>query len=211
MSRNEVFGFLKDGNKVAEAVSVLLLIGFLLFAAGGAFAQSGSVYSERGSQTSSYVNRAVVLQTRIVKVETETPTRYAGAAAGAALGGALGVKLGHNSSAASTVLGLIGASIGGLGGAKAADALGGSRAIEYVVQVLRHDSTLGEVMAITQPDPAESISAGDAVFLINTVGTWRVVKMQGGLPQPVTQAPTRDSRIADPGVLLMGAQLSSRL
>lgn len=211
VSKNEIVAFLKDGNRVAEWFSFVVLAGVLLFAATGAFAQSGNVYGDRGSQTVSTVTRAVVLQSRIVKVAAESPTRYAGAGAGAALGGAIGASLGTHSYAAQTALGLVGAALGGVAGNNAADTLGGTRAVEFIVQVVRPDSSLGETLAITQPDPADVIGTGELVYLINTAGTWRVVRMQSAsAPRPETTLPMGDVQRTNPGVLMVDVQGSGR-
>lgn len=153
-----------------------IFAGVLLAMASGAFAQSANVYSERGSQRASAVTRAVVLQSRAVHVEPQNTTRYAGSAAGAAIGGGLGAYLGRKSNGTAAALGLVGAAIGGLAGNQAADRFGGTLAVEYIVEVEGDQRRPAQRMAITQPEPGPALAAGDLVYLIETAGTWRVVK-----------------------------------
>ena len=208
---NKFVAFCKDGHRVAEAMTYLALLGFLLVAAVPAFAQSGSVYGDRSAQVLSNVTRAVVLQTRVVHVEPQNQDRYAGAAAGAALDDGIGAYLGRKSNAAQAVLGVVGASLGGLAGSKAANSWGSDRAMEYVVQVINTDGSQGPIYAITQPDPGEILSAGDPVYLLSTAGTMRVVRAQHQLvPAPAQQrAPTSDPAASRP-MFHVDYQLSGR-
>jgi outer membrane lipoprotein SlyB len=153
---------------VIFAITVVLL-------STGVLAQSGNIYSDRSAQAASPVVRAVILQTRDVEVAPSDATRYAGSAAGGALGGGLGVALGRGGNNG-TALGIVGAVLGGLGGAAATNRLGASRAIEYLVQIPADQWRPEQLMSITQPDPGQQMLPGDAVYLINTNGTWRVVK-----------------------------------
>lgn len=185
---NKFVAFFKDGHRVANAMMILVLAGFAIAAVTPAFAQSGSVYGERGAQVLSNVTRAVVLQTRPIHVEPQSQDRYAGAAAGAALGGGLGAYIGRKNTAAQAVLGVVGASLGGLAGSKAANSWSADRAVEYIVQVINMDGSQGPIYAIAQPDPGELISAGEPVYLLNTTGTMRVVRAQHQVvPAPVQQ------------------------
>lgn len=162
---------------VLFAVTVLLL-------STGVLAQSGNVYGSRSAQSASPVLRAVILQTREVKVAAADTTRYAGTAAGGALGGGLGFALGKKGKS-STALGVVGAVLGGLGGATAADHLGGSRAVEYVVQIPATPGRSEQLMAITQPEPGQLLLPGETVYLVNTMGAWRVIR--ANLPAPQVQ------------------------
>lgn len=181
----KVAAFAKNPDHWIYAIAVTVLMGF----ATGAFAQSGSVYSLRGAQTASPVARAVVLQSREVAVEAPNPVRYSGAATGAALGGALGAALGHSSARSQVALGLIGATLGGLSGQLVAENYGGTRAVEYIVQTEQDGQRPGRVIAITQPEPGPSLTAGDQVYLIQTSGTWRVVRAMVQAQQAAEQAP----------------------
>jgi len=164
----------------------MIAFGVALGFASGAFAQSGNVYSDRGSQQASEVTRAVILQTRDVLVEPQNSTRYAGGAAGAALGGGVGALLGRKDSKASTVLGLVGATLGGVVGNHVAQSWGATKSVEYIVKTEGDQRTPSRSLAITQPEPGPSLAAGDYVYLIQTGGTWRVVKAQ--LPPSVPAA-----------------------
>ncbi len=166
-------------------VYVICVVVLVMFSA-GAFAQSGNVYGNRSAQTAAPVIRAVILQAREVKVAPSDVTRYAGSAAGGALGGGIGYALGKKGHS-SAAIGLVGAVLGGLGGAAAADQLGGSRAVEYMVQVPAVPGRPEQLMAITQPEPGQQLLAGDAVYLINTQGAWRVIKAAPAAPTQATE------------------------
>lgn len=209
MSKNETAVYLW-GHKVANWLMALVAIGFLIAFSSGAMAQSGNVYGDRGAQVLSNATRGIVLQTRTVAVQPQDPTRYAGAAAGAALGGGLGAMAGKKSNAAQAVLGVVGATLGGLAGAQLANHWGSSRAVEYIVQTVHSDGREGNVVAITQPDPGEIISAGEAVYLINTLGVMRVVRMQM-LQAPHAITPLTEAPRAQPSVHPVDYQLSGRL
>lgn len=207
MSKNETAMYLR-GHKLANRLMALIAIGFLLAFSSGVMAQSGSVYGDRGAQVLSNATRAIVLQTRAVSVQPQDPTRYAGAAAGAALGGGLGAMAGKKSNAAQAVLGVVGATLGGLAGAQLANQWGSTRAVEYIVQTVHADGREGSLMSITQPDPGEIIGAGEAVYLINTLGVTRVVRMQMLHPHAVT--PMTEAPRAQPSVHTVDYQLSGR-
>ncbi len=210
MSKIEIAkNWLRDGHNVANLVMGLVLSGFLIAFSTGAMAQSGNVYGDRGAQVLSSATRAIVLQTRVVSVEPQDPTRYAGAAAGAAIGGGLGALAGKKSNGAQAVLGLVGATLGGLAGSKLANNWGANSAVEYIVQTVNADGREGQIVSITQPNPAEVIGAGEPVYLINTVGTMRVVRMQM-LQPPHTIAPMMEAPRAHPSVHQVDYQLSGR-
>lgn len=201
---------LKDGRKVAHALSWIILAGVLLAMASGALAQSGDVYGERGAQVASTVRTAIVLQSRPVRVQADDQTRYAGTAAGGALVGGLGARLGRSSNTATVVLGLAGASLGSLAGAKLATTLGGSDATEFIVQEVTVDGRSGQITAITQPAPSEPINAGDMVYLVNTIGTWRVVRARqvhvpNGAHREAEAGPRTDERRSLAGFVMTGS------
>lgn len=162
--------------KDPEKVILLIGIVFLCLFSSGAFAQSGNVYGERSVQSSSPVTRATVLQVREVRQEVQQSTRYGGMAAGAALGGALGASLGNNASyGAQSALGLLGGILGGMSGQAVAERVGGTVALEYIVQTVATGYRPSEIVAITQPLPGPVVNAGDQVYLIQTNGMWRVI------------------------------------
>lgn len=162
--------------KDPEKVILMIGIVFLCLLSSGAFAQSGNVYRESSVQSSSPVTRGTVLQVREVRQEIQQPTRYGGMAAGAALGGALGASLGNNASyGAQSALGLLGGILGGMGGQAVAERVGGTVALEYIVQTVATGYRPSEIVAITQPLPGPVVNAGDQVYLIQTNGMWRVI------------------------------------
>lgn len=187
MKTQKAASLLKDPQNWIYMIAVGVVLGF----ASGAFAQSGSVYSERGSQQASEVIRAVILQTREVLVEPQNTARYAGGVVGAAIGGGLGAMLGRKDSRASTVLGLVGATLGGVAGDRAAQSWAATKSVEYIVQTHSDQRVPPRRLAITQPEPGPVLVAGDHVYLIQTGGTWRVVKDQLAPVEPAsrTQAP----------------------
>ena len=173
---NSIFGAFKDPYKVINMLAVLTLVLF----ASGAFAQSGSVYGQTYVQSSSPVTRGTVIQVREVKQEASQNARYAGMTAGGALG-AVATTMGNNSSGVQTALGVLGAVLGGVGGQYVANAVAGSVAYEYIVQTEASAYRPAEVIAIVQPDPGPQINSGEQVFLIQTNGTWRVIRNASGL------------------------------
>lgn len=166
-------------------VNFTCLIGFvvaLLAPVDDVHAQSGNVYGLRSVQSASPVVRGYVLQTRQVEVEATGQTRVAAPGIGALVGGAAGAALAGKSTSSRVILGLVGTILGGVGGQKVADAIGGPSAIEYIVQLEpARQGAQGRLVAVTQPAPGPSVDVGAEVFLVNTHGTWRVL--------PVNQQP----------------------
>lgn len=166
-------------------VNFMCLIGFvvaLLAPIDDAKAQSGNVYGLRSVQSASPVVRGYVLQARQVEVEATGSTRVAAPGIGALVGGAAGAALAGKRTSSRVILGLVGTILGGVGGQKVADAIGGPSAVEYIVQLeSERQGGQGRVVAVTQPVPGPNVEAGAEVFLVNTNGTWRVL--------PVNQQP----------------------
>lgn len=177
-------------------INVLLLVGFVtaLTAPTAAEAQSGNIYRGQSTQVASPTMRAVILQSREVAVEVTQTSRYGASAVGAVLGGAIGAKMGENSNTARVAMGLIGSLLGGLGGQATAEKIGGSKAIEYIVQQMDGTRMSNRVMAITQPEPGPALNAGDRVFLIQTGGSWRVIadRQMASAPTPAVRAHEAD-------------------
>lgn len=175
MSIKEIGPKLKDPQ---NWINVLLCIGFVvaLLAPHETWAQSGNVYSPRSVQMASPVTRGIILQTREVSVSPDQTNRYGGMGVGASLGGAVGMRLAKGqSNSTRAALGLVGAILGGLGGQKVTDSIGGPKAIEYIVQTVPVGREQARVMAITQPEPGPTLSAGAPVYLVQTGATWRVL------------------------------------
>lgn len=180
-------------------INLLLAIGFAaaFLTAPEVMAQSGNVYRLPSVQSSSPVMRAVVIQARDVKAEVSTTGRYGGSAIGAVLGAGVGVKLGENSNSAKTALGLVGTVLGGLAGSAAAEKIGGSSAVEYIVQMMDGDRLSNRLVAITQPAPAPAVAEGSQVYLVQTGGTWRVVPLRQTVVQPTPVPNTSDAELAN--------------
>ena len=169
--------FLFKSVKNPDAWIMVIGVVVLCLFATGVYAQSGSIYSERGVQTSSPVTRATVLQVRAVRQEASQTARYSGMAAGGAMGAALGSNWGSNSgSGAQTALGILGGILGGAGGQAVAERVGGTVALEIIVETEASGYRQSEVIAITQPSPGPDVYEGEKVYLIQTNGTWRVIK-----------------------------------
>lgn len=77
---NRAGAFASNPNNWIYTILVLFIVGF----AGGAFGQSGNVYTERSVQQSAQVLRGRIVQAREVLVQHSDSTRYAGGTAGAA-------------------------------------------------------------------------------------------------------------------------------
>lgn len=164
-----------DAPVVMASIIGLLFVLMIGMLPGQAAAQSGSVYGERGAQTVQQVTRGVVLQLRDVKVQPSQQAGYIGTSAGAALGGLIGVALGNNSSSAARgVLGILGATLGGVGGQAAAEHMGSGNAVEILVETQgQYNGT--QVIAIVQPLPAPDVFVGQAVLVLNEGGKSRVI------------------------------------
>lgn len=189
MAFNKLILLAKDPQNWIYLIMALAVAGLST----GVLAQSANVYSAQSAQNSSQVMRAMVVQSREVKVEVTNTTRVGGATIGATLGGTLGAIVGK-SNTARTGLGIIGAVLGGLGGQAAAETLGGVKAVEYIVQVQADSRGVSQIMAITQPEPGPTLGAGDQVLLIQTSGKWRVIRAELQVrsavdPQQSLQAP----------------------
>lgn len=178
-------------------INLLLALGFAaaFLSAPEVMAQSANVYRQSSVQTSSPVMRAVVIQARDVKAEVSNTGRYGGSAIGAVLGAGLGAKLGENSNTAKTALGLVGTVLGGLAGSSAAEKIGGSSAVEYIVQMMDGDRLSNRLVSITQPSPAPAVSEGSQVYLVQTGGTWRVVPARQTMVQTAPAPSASDDEL----------------
>lgn len=186
---NRAGSFASNPNNWIYTIIVLFIVGF----AGGAFGQSGNVYTERSVQQSAQVLRGRIVQAREVLVQHSDSTRYAGGTAGAALGGGAGAWLGRSSRGAQAVLGIAGAALGGVAGSNAGQNLNASRAIEYIVEAEGDRFHPGlRMMSIVQPEPGPILGAGEAVYLIQNGATWRVIRAMDTAPAAATPALARD-------------------
>ncbi len=162
----------------------IILVMFLVGMSTGVFGQSANVYGERGAQVRSGVQQGTILQVRMVKVEVDSTTRNAATAVGGALAGGVGAHLGRRNNAVATALAVAAGGFGAIAGRELATAWGGTPAREYVIRMAG-----GAIIAVTQPEPGEDLRAGEEVFVIDTQGTQRVVRIQNYVQQPAATHP----------------------
>lgn len=161
---------------IAEIIAVIS-VAFLMMIP-DAHAQSGNVYGSGQAQVYSQAEEATVLQTRRTVAESGWQTRTAGAGIGGIVGALLGREASNNHVVASLF-----ATAGALGGERIANAVMSKEAQEIVLQLGGRNGTPGRIITIVQPAPFDAVLAGEQVFLVNTAGTYRVIKRQ---QQPVT-------------------------
>jgi outer membrane lipoprotein SlyB len=128
---------------------------------------SPDVIKREDAQRMSNVLDGVVLSTRPVTVEGSQSGL--GAAAGGVVGGVAGSNVGKGSGA--IVGGVLGAVAGGVAGNAVERGATREDAIEILVQLKG-----GERRAIVQAKGTEQLNPGDAVIIVTTGGTARVVK-----------------------------------
>lgn len=144
-----------------------------------AHAQSGNVYGNGQVQISGPTESAVVLQVQIKRSEPGWQARTAGAGIGGALGGLLASNASGNARYAANILGM---TIGGVVGERAATAIMSDDAQEVILQVAGLNGQPPRILTIVQPSPFDRLVPGESVYLINTAGKYRVVRQ---LQQPV--------------------------
>ena len=142
---------------------------------------SPDVVSKHEAQRLATVSDGVVLSTRAVIVEGSQSG--IGGAAGGLVGGVAGASVGGRREA--MAVGVIGAVVGGVVGNAVERFSTREDAIEVLIQ-LRN----GERRSIVQARGTETLSAGDAVILINTSGKVRVTRALSVQPSaPAASAP----------------------
>ncbi|MBA2350875.1 MAG: glycine zipper 2TM domain-containing protein [Burkholderiales bacterium] len=153
------------GTTNLKALTTAALIGAAALT-GCAAGQSGRDYSREQVRGEQNVRFGVVESVRPVQIEgTKTPI---GGGAGAVVGGVAGNTVGGGSGR--TIATLIGAVLGGLGGAAAEEGVTKREGVEVTVTL---DS--GNVTAVTQAaDAAEVFKPGDRVRLLSGGGVTRV-------------------------------------
>lgn len=161
----------------AAEILAVLVVAFLMMIPDRAQAQSGNVYGTGQAQVYSQTEEAVVLQVRVTRTEPSWQARAAGTGVGAVVGGLLGRKASNNSAAT-----VIGTTLGGLAGERVTTAMATNQAQEIVLQLPGRNGTPARIITIVQPAPFDAVASGQRVFLINSAGTYRVVR---ALQQPV--------------------------
>jgi outer membrane lipoprotein SlyB len=152
-----------------KSMSLVVAVMSLMLAA--CSTTSPDVIKREDAQRMSNVLDGVVLSTRPVAVEGSQSGL--GAAAGGVVGGVAGSHVGKGSGA--IVGGVLGAVAGGVAGNAVERGTTREDAIEILVQLKG-----GERRAIVQAKGAEQLNPGDAVIIVTTGGTARVVKAPRG-------------------------------
>jgi outer membrane lipoprotein SlyB len=152
-----------------KSMSLVVAVMSLMLAA--CSTTSPDVIKREDAQRMSNVLDGVVLSTRPVTVEGSQSGL--GAAAGGVVGGVAGSHVGKGSGA--IVGGVLGAVAGGVAGNAVERGTTREDAIEILVQLKG-----GERRAIVQAKGAEQLNPGDAVIIVTTGGTARVVKAPRG-------------------------------
>lgn len=167
------FRGLSAGQKAVALAETLafIVVAFIMMVPDEARAQSGNVYGNGQAQVFSQTDEAVVLQTRIKAAEPSWQTRTTGAGVGAVLGGLLGRQASSNNAVS-----IIAGTLGALAGERVSNAVMTNAAQEIVLQVFGRGGMPPRIITIVQPAPFDKIAAGEHVFLVNSAGTYRVVK-----------------------------------
>lgn len=171
----------RAGHKAINIV-LALAVGFLIaFLSTDSRAQSGNVYNQ--GQIAGSATVGMVVQVREVAIEATSQTRTQGAALGAALAGLAGRKQGWQTAA------LI-ATLGGLGGHMAAQAMGQSKAQELVVAPMGRDGQfdMARLTVVVQPEPYSPVHQGQTVLMMGQGGQWRITAA-GPMLNTEAQAP----------------------
>jgi outer membrane lipoprotein SlyB len=168
---------LKNMSLVNRVLAVLYVaaIAVVLGFAPGAKAQSGNVYASTQAQVMSPTMKGVILQVSMKLVQPSGITRTGGAAIGGVLGGLMGNQLSGQGKAFAAVLGT---TIGGFVGERAANAAFSSRAQELVIGLYNPTTgALSSTVTVIQPEPFEAMSPNQQVLISNTNGVFRVIKI----------------------------------
>lgn len=145
----------------------LLFVFFLAALLSGCFAapKGGSVYEPREHLGVGRPQPGVVIQTRTVRLAPDDRMIAAGGAIGATLGGVAGAKMAGNSGRAGAFVGSV---LGGIAGA----GLAAQQTVDAHEIVVRMDS--GSTVSVVQRDGAP-VASGQAVWVIGTGINTRVV------------------------------------
>lgn len=166
------FRTLSAGQKFLAGVEILAIAFLAVFLPQQAHAQSGNVYGHQQAQSYSVTETAVVLQVTMREVQPSWQARTAGAGIGAALAAVVASKAAPNNRYAAT---LLAAPLGALAGERITNATAGSEAQEIVLRV--NTQAGSRIVTIVQPAPFDPVVAGSSVYVINTQGTYRVVRI----------------------------------
>lgn len=168
---------LPSGERFLHVLFLCIAVALIFLLPGQSHAQSGNVYGNGQVQINGPTEEAVVLQVMIKKSEPGWQSRTAGAT----IGGALGALVASNTTSGNAryAANLIGMTLGGIVGERTANAVMSDEAQELILQVHGRNGP-PRIITVIQPAPYDRLVAGEAVYLINTGGKFRVVKQ---LPQ----------------------------
>ena len=136
-----------------------------------ASAQAGNIYGREQTQLAGSVQEGVVVQVNTRQTEATWQAR----SVGASVGSAAGYMLAHNNSNSGPAAVLTGL-LGGFVGERVANQVASDQAQEIIVRV--NNASGSSLVSIVQPVPADMLSPGDAVLLVQNAGRVRVVKRQ---------------------------------
>lgn len=175
---------LKAVHLLGDAVCLLIvvLVCNIIFTPSKAYAQSGNVYGNGQAQVSALTEEGTVLQVQRKSAQPNWQSRTAGAGIGSALGAMLALQAGGNNRMVANV---IGATLGGIAGERAANSMMTEDAQEIVLKVTSSNGRFSRIITIVQPAPYTPVVAGQDVFLVNTAGVMRVIPR---MIQPVAMA-----------------------
>lgn len=152
---------------------ILIFVFFFVIPMKEARAQAGNVYAKPQAQQAGDALEGVVLQVSIKEVEPSNQARFAGAAVGSALGVAIATRSNsQNRSAVNTV----GAVLGGLLGERTTHAIVRTDAQEIIVLLAPVRGQQPRILAIVQPAPFDAVYPGEAIYVVNIRGAFRVLR-----------------------------------
>ena len=162
----------KFANRLAAVVALSFLAAFSTCAS----AQSGNVYGENQLQAVSSAQEGVVLQVALKQAQASWQARTGGATGGGLVGALIGSSLGGDSQT-NTLLSALGALGGGFAGERLVNANATNDAQEIVIGIKDPNShSISRVITVVQPAPFDSVVVNDNVLVINTNGTYRVIR-----------------------------------
>lgn len=134
---------------------------------GGCASSSPDVISRQQAQRAQTVQSGVIESIRPVTIEGSQSG--VGAVTGAVVGGVAGSGAGGHRTGA--VVGVLGAVLGGVAGNAIEKASTSEKAVEIVILLSN-----GQRMAVVQGEGAQGLVVGDAINLIGSPGSYRVVR-----------------------------------
>jgi outer membrane lipoprotein SlyB len=157
-----------DAYGVVTRFCLLAVLALAVLLGSEAHAQSGNTYGV--GQSLGTVEQGIVLQQRIVQMEST----WKDAAPGAAIGGALGGLLGSRANSSRGTAMLVGTTLGALAGGKVSQHVAQREAQEIIVQSTDARGNR-RAYSIVQPAPFTPVSVGQEVLLMKNGSQVRVI------------------------------------